>query len=229
MKKHARISMALVAMAVTAGCSALVGPGENVGESTADVARYRVRFESRWTSMTHPIDFPSNAHFSRLVGGNHNASVSFWGEGQPASPGIRAMAEMGRVTPLDTEIMTAMSVGGAESVFIGPALDQSPDAVTMELMVSQRFPLVTLVTMVAPSPDWFVGVAGVPLFEGGRWAQERRVELSAWDAGTDSGQTFTSADTVTNPFGTITRILTAPLSPNGNVSPLGSFTFARIQ
>ena len=46
--------------------------------------------------------------------------------------------------------------------------------------------------MVAPSPDWFVGVSGLPLFENGQWVEERRIDLVPWDAGTDSGTTFES-------------------------------------
>jgi hypothetical protein len=99
----------------------------------------------------------------------------------------------------------------------------------MEVSASQQFPLLTLVTMIAPSPDWFVGVSGLPLFENGSWTSQRRVDLDAWDAGTDSGATFTSADVVTTPFVPIFRILSAPLSPGGVTSPLASYTFTRIE
>jgi hypothetical protein len=216
---------------VAAGCSANTGtdPSVPAGDPAAQKARYLVRFESRWTATTHPIDFPSNAHFSRLVGGNHDATAVFWREGQLASPGIKAMAEMGRVTPLDSEVAEKVAAGSAESVFTGPALDESPGSVTMEVTASQRYPLLTLVSMVAPSPDWFVGVAGLPLFESGRWIGERRVDLDAWDAGTDSGLSFNSADQVSVPVVPVSRILTAPLAPGGRTTPLGSFVFTRVE
>jgi hypothetical protein len=222
-----RISSLVTATAFVWGIDTMTSPDGL--DPAAATARYTVRFESRWSRSTHPIDFPSDAHFSRLIGGNHNASAVFWREGQLASPGIRAMAERGRTTPLDTEILAAMGVGAAEAVFTGPDLDQSPGTATMEVSASQQFPLLTLVTMVAPSPDWFVGVAGFPLFENGAWITERRVDLQAWDAGTDSGATFTSPDVVTTPFVPVFRILTAPLAPNGVTSPLASYTFTRIQ
>jgi hypothetical protein len=209
------------------GCDTVTSP--DTLDAGARTARYSVRFDSRWSGSTHPVDFPSDAHFSRLIGGNHNASAVFWREGQLASPGIRAMAERGRTTPLDTEIMAAIAAGSAEAVFTGPDLDRSPGTATMEVSATQSFPLLTLVTMVAPSPDWFVGVAGFPLFENGAWISERRVDLQAWDAGTDSGATFTSADVETTPFVPVFRILTAPLAPNGVTSPLASYTFTRIQ
>ena len=100
---------------------------------------------------------------------------------------------------------------------------------TAEIDVSQSYPLVTLVSMIAPSPDWFVGVSAVPLYQDGRWADERRFDLDPWDAGTDGGITFLSPDLPLVPRGPIARLTTTPLSPSGRVTPLGSFTFTRLQ
>ncbi len=138
------------------------------------------------------------------------------------------MAEFGRTNPLDTEIRAAIGGGAAEALYIGPAIDKSPATAMMDITVSQRYPLVTLVSMIAPSPDWFVGVAGLPLFENEQWIGERRVELDPWDAGTDNGVTYFSPDAVTTPFAPISRIVTAPLSPSGVVTSLGAFVFTRI-
>jgi hypothetical protein len=64
----------------------------------------------------------------------------------------------------------------------------------VEFRISREYPLVSLVAMLAPSPDWFVGVSALDLCEGGRWAAERTVELFAYDAGTDSGSSYESPD-----------------------------------
>jgi hypothetical protein len=191
-------------------------------------ARYRVVFRSTWTSATHPVDFPSDAHFSRLVGGTHSGSVTFWAEGAPASTGIKDMAERGRTSPLDQEVNAAISAGGAEHLLLGGAIDDTPGSVSLDFEVSQAFPLVTLVSMIAPSPDWFVGVESLALFQNGQWVESRQIDLVPWDAGTDSGSTFRSADLVTTPFQGISRIVTAPLSPSGSVTPLGTYTFTRL-
>jgi hypothetical protein len=193
-----------------------------------ETTRYDVVFHSPWSAATHPVDYPSDSHFSRLVGGTHGPGVSFWRDGERASQGIKDMAERGRTSPLDQEIAAAVAAGLAERVFTGPAVDQTPGSATMSFEISRRFPLVTLVTMVAPSPDWFVGVAGLSLLEDGNWVSERRIDLVPWDAGTDSGPTFRSPDEVTSPPGLVSRILAAPLAPGGLVVPLGSFTFTRV-
>ena len=196
--------------------------------ASGGTARYRLTFTATWSASTHPIDFPGTAHFSNLVGGTHTNAVSFWHEGAFATPGIQDMAERGRTTPLDQEIAAAARAGTAGAVWTGGGIAQSPGSTTLDFEISRQFPLVTFVSMIAPSPDWFVGVSGVPLLENGEWVAERRISLVPWDAGTDSGITFTSPDRETQPHAGISRILTAPLSPNGNVTPVGTFMFTRL-
>ena len=202
-------------------------PSESANGSSQR-ARYRLTFDATWSAATHPIDFPNTAHFSSLIGATHDASASFWREGVPAGQGIQDMAERGRTTPLDQEIEAAVRSGSAERVWIGSGIGASSGSTSLEFEVSQRYPLATFVSMIAPSPDWFVGVSGLPLFQDGRWVDQRRIDLIPWDAGTDSGITFTSPDRDTQPRVGISRILSAPLAPAGSVSPLGTFTFTRL-
>jgi hypothetical protein len=230
-----------LAAALTTGCSSSLMtspsplPGVSATTSPSDsgpapgTARYRVTFQASWSNATHPVDFPSSAHFSSLVGGTHSADVAFWREGGLATDGIRDMAERGSTSRLSAEMGGAVSAGTAEHVFTGGNISVSPGSATAEFDISQRFPLVTLVSMVAPSPDWFVGVSGQSLFQNGQWTSALRVSLDPWDAGTDGGATFDSPDLTIVPRLPITRIITAPLSPSGRVTPLGTFTFSRIR
>lgn len=196
---------------------------------STQTARYRATFQASWSAVTHPVDFPSSAHFTSLVGGTHNAQVTFWREGVVATDGIKDMAERGLTSTLSTEISAAIAARTAEHLFTGGNIAVSPGATTAEFDISQDYPLVTLVSMIAPSPDWFVGVSAMPLFQSGQWVTDRRVDLDPWDAGTDGGVTFLSPDLPLTPRLPISRIVTAPLSPSGRVTPLGTFTFARIQ
>lgn len=139
------------------------------------------------------------------------------------------MAERGSKSPLDAEIMQAIGAGTAQHLLSGPHLSGSPGSASMEFDISQRFPLVTLLTMVAPSPDWFVGVSGLALFANDQWIDEVRVDLYAHDAGTDSGASYESPDQVTTPAQNITRITGYPAATNGQIRPFGTFTFRRIQ
>lgn len=192
------------------------------------IAQYRVTFTSTWTSSTHPADFPDDvAHFSGLIGGTHKSTVAFWTEGQFATTGIKDMAERGSKSPLDREIQTAIAAGTAEFVLSGGTIALSPGSVGMDFTISRDFPSVTLVTMIAPSPDWFVGVAGLPLIVDNAWRNDVTVALYPFDAGTDSGSSFRSPDLVSQPFELIHRLTGNPFLWNGVVSPLGTFRFVR--
>lgn len=193
------------------------------------VARYLVTFQSDWSPATHPTDWPGDAHYSGLIGGTHSSRVLFWQEGQLASPGIQLMAEKGRKSPLDQEVLTAIAAGHAEFVLSGDALSGSPRSVSLEFDISVNFPLVTLVTMVAPSPDWFVGVSALSLLPKGQWAGEAIATLFPWDAGTDSGITYAAENLASQPAEPIHRLLGFPVAVNGAVAPFGTMTFRRIR
>ncbi len=207
--------------------SALLG-GAPAGPAAAQpgAALYTVTFESTWSAETHPADFPADAHFSSLVGATHGAGASLWEPGGLASPGIEEMAETGRTTLLDAEVDALIAAGTAGARLNGGNLPVSPGAVALTFEIAPDFPLVSLVTMVAPSPDWFVGVHGLSLRDGGgAWVPALTVELFAYDAGTDSGASYASADADTQPREPIARIAGYPFAVEGAVRPVGTYTF----
>ncbi len=192
-------------------------------------ARYQVTFEAFWSPQTHPSDFPTlRAHFSSLVGGVHDDTVTFWQPGALASAGIERMAEEGRTNPLDVEVGNAIRAASANMVLIGGGIPASPGQVALQFDINQRYPLVSLVSMIAPSPDWFVGVHGVSLFGEAGWVQELAVDLYPFDAGTDDGVTFTSEDADSRPHGPIRQITGFPFLNQGIVPPMGRFLFRRL-
>jgi hypothetical protein len=196
--------------------------------SPAPTARYRVTFDAVWSASTHPTDIPRTPHFSGLIGATHGDGVRFWEAGALASEGIRAMAERGRKSPLDEEVLAAIAAGGAQHLLSGGDIGLSPGTVMLDFEIAAAHPLVTLVSMVAPSPDWFVGVSGLDLRDGRDWAAERVVALRPWDAGTDSGATFESRDRATVPREPIAPLTAGPLLVGSDAAPLGTFTFRRL-
>ena len=191
-------------------------------------AVYEVRFDATWSQATHPGAYPANAHFSPLVGATHQEGAGFWEPGGLATVGIERMAESGSTSFLFDEFGDAIQAGTAEAGFASAGIG-SPGSTSHTFEVSPAFPAVTLVTMIAPSPDWFVGVDGLLLFENGAWVEERVVPLYAWDAGTDSGTSFTAGNFNTVPQEEITRITTANGGPFTGADPLGTFTFRRLR
>jgi hypothetical protein len=82
--------------------------------------------------------------------------------------------------------------------------------------------------MVAPSPDWFVGVSGLSLIENGDWVAERMASLQPWDAGTDNGTTYASPNRDARPPRPIAPLDGHPVAFEGAVAPFGTFTFRRL-
>lgn len=201
----------------TALVSSLVGSADAIEE-------YTVVFNATWSEQTHPVGFPNNPHFSGLIGGTHESGVTFWAPGEFASDGIESMAETGSKSLLQGEVNSAITAGTAEFLLSGGGIGTSPDSVVLTFNVTEQYPLVTLVSMVAPSPDWFVGVHDLNLYEGNQWANEIIVDLYVYDAGTDSGTGYTSPDNDTNPPDPIALLESGPFAVTGLV---GSFRFSR--
>jgi hypothetical protein len=138
------------------------------------------------------------------------------------------MAENGVNNPLDGEIESLITGGNACRLITGRGLSPSPGIVELNFSMNPDCPLVTIVTMIAPSPDWFVGVNSLNLNENGAWVEQRVVELFPYDAGTDSGGNYTSPDEPTISPNPIHRIEIEPLLVNGNVPSMGTFIFTRL-
>lgn len=186
---------------------------------------YRVYFHATWSAATHPEQFPPNAHFSGLIGATHTEGTVLWQPGDVASPGIEQMAETGGKTLLRAEIDNLTLLGQARTLIDAGGIGTSPGSIVTAFTIHASHPFVTLVSMVAPSPDWFVGVNGLSLLLDGQWVDSLTVHLAAWDAGTDSGESYTAANSDTQPRAPISALTTPPFLVNGQVPTLGSFTF----
>lgn len=160
-------------------------------------ARYRVALNINWTSATHPGTLPFNAHLSPPVLAVHQRPGSLFAVDAVATPGIEAMAERGVTSTLVSELQRT---GGVVDVRVGSGVPAPAVATrTFDIEVSQSGHLISMVTMLAPSPDWFVGIADQPTFVDGQWAESISIPLGNYDSGTDSGTGFSSPNSDTQP------------------------------
>ncbi|PRD38258.1 UNVERIFIED_CONTAM: Spondin-1 [Trichonephila clavipes] len=78
--------------------------------------------------------------------------------------------------------------------------------------------LMSLLSMLGPSPDWIVGVSALELcLKNCSWVTEKVMNLYPWDAGTDSGHTYLTSKSATVPQEKIRRITSS--TPNNPLSP----------
>ncbi len=207
-------------LALLTASALLLSPTVSFGQNSAS---YDLSFVATWSSSTHPTAYPPGAHFSPLIGGTHSMDGQFWQDGGIATNGIEVMAETGSPTPLRNEILADISGGTAGTLVQGPGIT-SPSGTSTSFTATAANPLVTVVTMIAPSPDWFIGVDSLDLRPGGQWLHEVTVNLYAWDSGTDNGTAFTSSNSNTNPPDPISLQTGGPFFA---AVPLGTFTFTR--
>lgn len=195
--------------------------------SAAGVAKYRITFNAEWQQ---PLPHPTFPHWSRLVGASHSPCAVLWRNGTQATEGVRAVAEWGGTSQIQSEIR-ALGDHVRDSVrFHG--ISTAAGSVTQLVSVDHHRPMVSLVSMIAPSPDWIVGVDSYSLCVGNQWIPNATYDLHLWDAGTDSGKRFQSRNAATHPRQPITRITatTSHLSESmaGVHRRLGQMIFRRV-
>ena len=217
----------LTAVAATRFLLALIAPLVIMPMSAqAQSAAYRVTFEGKFTAsaLASGVSVPSNEHFTTLIGAVHNGNVTFWSSGGTASAGIESMAEVGGTSALKSEITAAML--NALAVIEQSIASGGTATATVDITLTTDHPLVTLTSMVAPSPDWFVGVSGLSLRNTADdgWQPSLTVDLFPYDAGTEDGTEFSLSNSATSPQGTITSI-----KGTGKFSdqPIATLTFTR--
>lgn len=213
-------------LAITATVAALVAAG---AAQAAETARYEVRIDSTWTAQSHPLDYPSNAHHSGLVGATHNGDYRIFEDGATATPGLEALSERGAHSPLTEEVQAAIAKGAAGELFESQALFKLPGTLSATFMADEAHPFVSVAAMIAPSPDWFMGVSNVALRQNGKWVEKVTMTLFAWDAGTDGGDTYGADDADTQPRQSVRLNAYPHFKNDAGLKPVGTITFTQMK
>ena len=197
-------------------------------------ASYNVTFSSDWENeIIDPAKgnstaaIPGNAHWSNLVGATHNSNYILLEMGALASTGVKNVAETGNNDALMTEVLNEVNTTGNANQWLQEPFapfDNISSATLSDIIVSSDFPLLSLVSMIAPSPDWMIAINSVNLREGGSWVNEIIIPLFPYDAGTDSGTMYTSGNqpTLPNPEGISVLVNQGPF----NAKPIGTITIS---
>ena len=226
MKGMSKLSiLAALAMLIIAS-SVLAAPAQ-------DTVQYRVTFIRLWTMKTHPFEYPeagllTGPHLSGLIGATHAGGYDIFKVGTLPTPGLERLSEEGKHSPLDEEMKKAIAAGKAGMLFeTGPIRDAAKTE-TVNVTVTSKFPIVSAVAMVAPSPDWFAGASNISLMEGGKWVSRKTVDMIAYDSGGDDGTTYKAPDKDNNPKKPTTTADTPHFVIRGKRVPVARLIFTKI-
>ncbi|XP_023030655.1 spondin-1 [Drosophila willistoni] len=196
-----------------------------------DEAKYELTFEGKWSRHTHPKDFPANSwrtRFSDIIGASHTIDYRFWQYGELASEGLREVAEHGSTRTLESELKDQSEHIRTIIKARGIAYPNVTGKTFAVFRVDSNHHLISLVSMVDPSPDWIVGVSGLELcLPNCSWVENKVHNLYPWDAGTDSGPSYMSADQPQVPPDVVRRIKSN--FPNDPRSPFYDPTGAQMK
>ena len=171
-------------------------------------ATYRITFSGQWTQQNGFGNVPGPAHFSDIIGAAVNQQSAIWARGALATPGVEEVAEEGTTTAIGPEIQAEVNSNAALSVArIGDGRTEPGEVTSGEIEFTAAHPLYTFITMVAPSPDWFVGQSKLPMKNAsGEWIESQDIALRVYDAGTEAGNDFVLANPATTPPAPIDRL-----------------------
>ena len=130
-----------------------------------------------------------------------------WEDGGYASKGLAQLAKGGSSRGLQEEmkakrkhIRTIINARGLRH----PNLNGK---VFLKFQTDRTNHLLSMLSMLSPSPDWMVGVSMLEMCQTNcTWVDRKNVLLYPWDVGVDSGMSYQSEYSPTTPIQTIQRI-----------------------
>ena len=199
-----------------------------------ETARYSVVFVPSWNPSTHPLEYPvthgKKGLLTPIIGATHNGKYRIFKPGTRPTPGLERLSERGKHDPLDSEIRAAIEAGTAGILIKADAgsegLNHAP--VSLDFEVSSKFSMVSLVGMIAPSPDWFYGASAVQLKSKGRWVPNKTVTVYAYDSGGDLGTTYMAEDVDAKRKQRTKLNESKHFVRRGKPVPVGVFVFKRL-
>lgn len=200
------------------------------GSVTADSkhATYTLELSIDWSANLAPFEYPGKgSHTSSLIGLTHTDRVSLFADGATASSGLELVAENGRSGILKAQFDEMRRKDHIGSVIEADGIKSVPGEIATTFKTTVDHPLLSVITMLAPSPDWFTGVSAVPLRSEEGWLDAIELPLWVWDAGTDSGATFVAKNADSQPHESIRLLATEHFLNSDGLIKFGTISIKR--
>ena len=155
---------------------------------TAPTASYLITFTAVMDDTV-----ATSVHLTKYVAVTHRSQNLFWQLGGLSSEGLRQIAERGQQQTAIDELTLEIASGNANALIIADQAiwhpknanpSSHPSHYQQTFTASKDHPYFSFASMIGPSPDWFVGVYDIPLFQDGQFIQSKEFILYAYDAGT---------------------------------------------
>ncbi|XP_065188674.1 uncharacterized protein LOC135819401 [Sycon ciliatum] len=118
---------------------------------------------------------------------SHSACSVLWRTAYSVANGIRTWLRLGQEKNLKEDLSNLQYVSRSE---FGP-FNTGTAATSIIIQVDRNHPVVSSITPMNPSPDWFVGLDSANLCRGDSWVESATFLLHPWDAGVNNARTFT--------------------------------------
>jgi spondin-2 len=129
------------------------------GDCSADsLAVYKITLEGHWSRDLFPKHFPEvrpPAQFSKSFGVSHDAAFNLFKIDTVASSGLKQFCSSADTHQWENGEINQKMVFDEFSI---PKLADPMDQVESRLFVQSNNSLVSIVTKLIPSPDWFIGI-----------------------------------------------------------------------
>lgn len=203
--------------------------GNGGGGGLVAQATYRITFESNFTAATHPTDYPADASFTPMFVVAHGSETSVFTKGNLASPGLELFVEEGDNSVITSEHAIVQDNDPPTIIRNGVAIGPT-GSTSVEITITPNTTLLSFVSGISPSPDWFLGVDSFNFVNPDNISlvDEVVLGLTPLDAGTDSGSTYTSDDEESSQ--NIAIFTGEPFQPvsGGIITNLGTLKIERI-
>jgi hypothetical protein len=225
-----------------AGAIGVDAKGKSKSTKCSTPVQYELTVTNTWTDVSHPNNYPSDAHLSPSIAVSHSRDFGMWAPGFKATTGVQTIAESGSPANMQAEIAAASdyvlssdTLSGGYFFADNSVAETLPETLTLDL--SADFSRVSTMHMLAGSPDWFTGISGLDLCDNGKWVDSITVWSGPYDAGTDCGVSYGSANCLEDPQLNVQSITAAsttegtegPIFVNdGSVAPVAYWTFSIV-
>jgi len=186
------------------------------------LAVYKLQLDTFWSEQVFPKQYPQwrpPAQWSKSVGYSHQESFSLFSLGTLVDEGVRQFVETGSSEVLDQSSSNRTFL----DAILAPPIVQGVGNTSTNVFVDGNHSMISVITKIVPSPDWFIGLDSLNLCQEGRFIQSFNTEAFPLDAGTDNGFTFTSPNWETEPRAEVFQI-----SNSFPAHPAGSFNYPSL-